>query len=176
LRLGLESYFDIVLSAFLNVVDFYEAKSFDELSLNVATVADTQNTVFAVVFLFWSLAFPFWVHWKLRKHFRELDTPEVRRVYGVLYEDVRTDEFHSSQYNFYFVARRLVITGALTFTPEATLAAHFVLQFLSSFNLVYLIAIGPLASRALNQTEIINEVGVAIASHLTSCFFDASLD
>ena len=69
LRLFLESYFDVVFCAFLNMLAFSEATSAMDFLEYFGTLDDVMNSSVAIVCFILVLIFPFWVYRRIKANF-----------------------------------------------------------------------------------------------------------
>ena len=61
LRLFLESYFDIAIGTFINLMAFYQAESLADFGAFFSTPTDFINSMITIVMAFSIFYFPYWM-------------------------------------------------------------------------------------------------------------------
>jgi hypothetical protein len=110
----LESYFDISICTFINLIAFYECKSFEELSTFFSTPVDAICSLITIVMFVVIIGFPTWVYKQVHAYRHDLSNPEFLREFGWLFEGLRATEYPVALYQFYFMIRRLYLALILT--------------------------------------------------------------
>jgi len=174
-KLYLESYFDIVLCAFLNALALIESTSPEDFSEFFTGRDNLINQFFAAIGLFLTFTFPPYVYWIIRSKFSRLADKEVREVHGIFYEGIKVDTMNNAQYNTYFMLRRLVTVSVLIFMPSLPFFQCQFLMIFSTINLVYIISCRPMIDPASNKIEIFNEFCVVICTHLVNVLLNAAV-
>lgn len=82
--------------------------------------SDVANELVAILYSTLMFAFPYWSYMAIRNNFKRLDEKDVIEKYGMLYEDMRTNDYHAAHYNNYFMWRRFAIGCTLIMGYEYT--------------------------------------------------------
>jgi len=135
----LESYLDTCFCAFLNSVAFYTFYQEGKIDLFYDTGPNIWNTSSAAVFFVIAFIYPLWLFLVIKKNFDKLDTKEVSNKYGVFYEGINTQEYHSAQYNTYFMLRRLFTIATIIFMYNYYFYQVQLLIVISTLNMMYLV-------------------------------------
>ena len=85
------------------------------------TPSDVLNSLVALLYTCLMISFPIWSTMKITKYFGKLDDKDVAARYGMLYEDIDINYFHTAHYNNYFMLRRFAIGMVLIMFYEYTL-------------------------------------------------------
>ena len=118
LRLFLESYFDISIGCFANVISWLECQSLGELALYFSTPADILNSTVTIIVLIGLIVFPIWIFVKVYSNRNDLENPEFKEELAWLFEDLRATDLSSALYQLFFLLRRLFLAIILTFFPQ----------------------------------------------------------
>jgi len=116
MKLYLECYFDLVICSFINVDAFIVAESKEDLKQFFTRSNDdilcSTITIFYTVLVF---AFPVFGFMIVRKYQGKFDDDDVPEIVGVFMDGVRTDTYHGSMYNIYFLFRRFLTAFVLVY-------------------------------------------------------------
>lgn len=118
LRLFLESYFDIAIGCFANIISWLECQSLGELALYFSTPADILNSTVTIIVLVGLIVFPIWIFVKVYSNRNDLENPKFKEELAWLFEDLRATELSSALYQLFFLLRRLFLALILTFYPK----------------------------------------------------------
>ena len=114
LKLYLECYFDLVICSFINIDAFLEAETKEELKKFFTQSNDdifcSTLTIFYGVLVF---TFPVFGYMLVRKYQGKFDDDETPEIVSVFMDGVRTDTYHGSMYNIYFLLRRFLTAVVL---------------------------------------------------------------
>ena len=119
LKLYLECYFDLVVCSFINVDAFLMTKNNDELkSFFTESSDDIFCSTLTLFYFVMVLAFPVFVFMILRKFQGKFDHPYIPDIVCVFMDGVKTDDYHSSMYNVYFLGRRFLTAFVLVWLRD----------------------------------------------------------
>ena len=114
LKLYLESYFDLVICSLINLDAFIVAESYEELKMFFTQSSDdifcSVTTIFYGILM---LSFPVFGYMLVKKYQGKFDDDETPEIVGVFMDGVRTDSYHGSMYNIYFLLRRFLTACVL---------------------------------------------------------------
>ena len=95
LRLWLESYFDISIITFINVMAWIET---DNIGKFFSTVTDFVNSLIVIVSFVAVFAFPVWMFMNITKYREDLMHPEFMDSFDWLFEDLRATTYDVALY------------------------------------------------------------------------------
>lgn len=98
LRLFLESYFDISIACFANVMAFMERESLLEMAVFFSTPADILNSIITLVVLIGIIVFPMWMFYKIYSNRNDLEHPDFQKEFDWLFEDLRATSLDAALY------------------------------------------------------------------------------
>lgn len=119
-RLFLESYFDIAIGVFMNIIAFMQSESLQDFKSFFATRDDFINSAITIVLAILIFLFPIWMLKQIWRHRRDLLDEEFQEEFSWLFEDLRVDNIRVALYQFFFVLRRLYYAIILTFFSANT--------------------------------------------------------
>lgn len=96
IRLCMESYFDIVICAALGLFAFIESADLEDFGDFWSNPSNIWNSSITVLGCIGIIVFPCWVYLKIKKNFDRLGAKENRELYGILYEEYKTNNYESS--------------------------------------------------------------------------------
>jgi hypothetical protein len=76
LRLLMESYFDLSICTFINLIAFYECQSFEEFSTFFSTPTDAICSIITMVMFVVILVFPAWIFMRVHANRHDLSNRE----------------------------------------------------------------------------------------------------
>ena len=174
-RLFMESYLEICMCTFLNVMAFSQAKNLSELIEYFSTIDDLLCSMLTCLTFILILIFPFWAAMSIKNNFGSLDSKKTRQLYGPLYEDIKTNSLNCALYQVFFVARRLIITVLFVLFNNFTFTQSMVMIGLSWAVLAYTSHFHPFTSVAQNRIELFNEFCVFLCCHTINSFLNAGV-
>ena len=114
-KLFMESYFDLAMCTCMNTLAVYRSKDSADFMENLHGRDNILNFVICAICVVWIFYFPIFVYNIIRRNYNNLDRREIKREYKIYYEDLRTENFHSANYNTYFLIRRFITVYVLVF-------------------------------------------------------------
>ena len=75
-RLFLESYFDLAIGVFMNIIAFMQCKTVEEFLSFFATRDDFINSVITIILTVLIIYFPIWIFWNIYKNRDDLGNRE----------------------------------------------------------------------------------------------------
>ena len=151
LRLFLEGYFEIMVSAFLNI-----------RFLRWNTSGEQSSSILTLCYLFLFSAFPPVVLIMLLKCRPNFRSSKFRQKYGVIYAGLNQTSPKAVLFHFYFLVRRAAFAFSLVYFEKMQVVQCFTLSLGSLATLCYLLAVHPFEKPEINTIEIINEATVLV--------------
>jgi hypothetical protein len=91
LKLMLETYFDLAICTFINVLAFSECQSLSEFLEFFSTVSDFTCSTITIVMLVAIVALPIWIYRLISKNKEVIHIHELQDKHGWLFEELRVD-------------------------------------------------------------------------------------
>ena len=98
IRLFMESYLELCMCTFLNVMAFSHAKNLSELIEFFSTIDDLLCSMLTCLTFILILIFPFWAAKSIKNNFGSLGSKKTQQLYGPLYEDIKTNSLYRALY------------------------------------------------------------------------------
>jgi len=76
LKLMLETYFDLAIGTFINILAFGECQSFSEFLQFFSTFADFSSSTITIVMLVAIVYLPFWMYRLIKKNRKEIQNQD----------------------------------------------------------------------------------------------------
>ena len=111
LKLLLESYFDLMMACFLNIVAFYHSQSFKELLQFFSTPDDIANSVLTLVYFILIFAFLIYGYQGIYRNYEEIkqNDSSLTNQYSIFLENNKVKTKAQALYTVYFMGRRLAV-------------------------------------------------------------------
>lgn len=168
LKLFLESYYDLVICAFINFTAFYLVPSaeFGSFWSGRDNIVCSITTIVHAICIF---VFPFYGHFLIKNFMKHTKTHhmDARKDEGnikIFLEGVSIKDYHSSMYNIYFLGRRLLTGGILVILNEHPYFQCTSLMVFSAINIIYMVHKRPLDTKHENRVELLNEASIYLCA------------
>jgi len=173
-KLMLESYFDIIFCAMINLIALSEAVDSGEISKFFRRRDDFVSSTMTIFYTCMIFVFPVYVTLMINRNFKRLGHRHIQEQHGIFYEGVVTKTRLQVNYNIFFMVRRLATVLTLIFLRHLPFFQCQVLLLLSTVNFIYVYTVKPLSPEE-NKIEVFNEFTIAICSHITNVFLNIAV-
>ena len=175
IRLFLESYFDIAIGCFINLMAWYQCESLEEFALFFSTLHDLLNSMLVIGLTIAIIWFPVWIYKNVHENRDDLEHPDFQAEFGWLFEDMRKKREPEALYQFYFLVRRLFLAIILTFFSDYKVMQVTSFVATSVFQLIYLVRYQPFKKLVNFFIELFNEFCIVISSILVLTILNPDL-
>ena len=166
----MESYFDLCFGVAINLLAFFELRTFGELEPFFGTPLDIACSVIVIIYALLLVLFPLYGFVAIWKNQGKLDKKEEYRTLEPFLEGLKLNHFHSSMYNVYFLLRRLISGFSLVMLHAYPYFQCSILMVLSVINFIYTFAERPFLNRKTYFIELMNEFSILLCSYVMNIF------
>ena len=160
IRYFLESYFEIAIASFINIVEvrsYFIGKCVQRRWDNPTY---QFSTIFAMIMGGLSIGFPIIIGVFLLAFKAKLPSPNFKAKFESFYENIDISRKTALLYNVLFILRRLINAAVVIFLMDYPGIQVQILIMISLLLLIYLMFIMPMETKRLNYLEIFNELCV----------------
>lgn len=106
------------MCSLLNTLALMESESKEEFMEYLDGRDNIINFVIGELCFLGMFGFLIYAFWVIHSNFGILHHKKVYDKHYILYEGIRTDEYHRAMYNIYFMLRRLITVAILIFLQQ----------------------------------------------------------
>ena len=124
IRLYMESFLEINMSAFINMLAVINNSSSYLLQLNFTTPIEKFNSVISLGLMILSIVFPLGTCFFLYINKSHFETENMKFKYGALYEMFKFDHWYHYMHHIFFFTRRMILMAILIFLGGNFIISH----------------------------------------------------